>query len=84
MDPVKVNGVDTTAVIDSVGHVTIINKQLLEELPDTPTVTGQVKLRGIGKQNATLPAFKITGINIKFGQKEYPWDIYVAEMADSL
>ena len=82
--PVKINGVDTTAVIDSAAQVTIINKQLLEELPDTPTVTGQVKLRGIGKQNATLPAFKITGINIKFGQKEYPWDIYVAEMADSL
>ena len=84
MVPVQVNGVEAFATIDSAAQISIIKTTLFEQLPGNLQQAGTVKLKGIGKKNNIIPAIRIVGVKITLGKSEFPWDVFLADTADTI
>ena len=82
--PVLVHKVEGFATIDSAVQVSIINTMLFKQLPGNLQQAEIVRLKGIGTKNNTIPAIRTVGVKITLGRNEFPWDIFLADTADTI
>ena len=56
---------------------------LFEQLPGNLQAE-IVRLKGICTKNNTIPAIRIVGVKITLGRNEFPWDVFLADTADTI
>ena len=78
--PIKINGLEIPAVVDTVAEATILSKKAYSQLKKKPSVIEEINLNGL-KVGAPVWGQKIKA-NLTLGSNTYKWDIYIAEMGD--
>ena len=80
MVPIKINGLEIPAVVDTAAKATILSKKAYNQLKKKPSVIKEINLNGL---NVGAPVWgqKIAA-NLTLGSNTYKWDVYVAEMGD--
>ena len=80
MVPIKINGLEIPAVIDTAAEATILSKKAYNQLKKKPSLIKEINLNGLNV-GAPVQGQKIA-TNITLGSNTYKWDVYVAEMGD--
>ncbi|CAC5383564.1 unnamed protein product [Mytilus coruscus] len=84
--PISINGQVTKAVLDTGAEVTVLNSSLYfgipqEKRPLLKTATRKLVVDEAGKNMET---HGITTMNVKLGNHEFSWEMYVAPIGDSI
>ena len=81
--PADIDDIPCQAVIDTAAQVTVINEELYQRLKSSSDVIEHVNLKDVTARNM-IPAKLLKSVDIKIGSKCYPWNIYVANIADEV
>ena len=77
----NIGDIPCQVVIDTAAQVTVINEELYQRLKSPAGVIEHVNLKDVTAKNM-IPAKLLKSVDIKLGSKCYPWNIYVANIAD--
>ena len=77
MVPIKINGLEIPAVIDTAAEATILSKKAYNQLKKKPRVIKEINLNGL---NVGAPVWgpKIAA-NLTLGSNTYKWDVYMLQ-----
>jgi hypothetical protein len=81
--PIQINGIQVFAVVDSGAQVSIINKDLYNQILDKPKITETVFIKGINS-TASIRAHIVPNINIKIGRTNLQWNMLMAEITEKV
>ena len=79
--PADIGDIPCQAVIDTAVQVTVISEELYRRLKFPSDVTEHVNLKDVTAKTM-IPAKLLKSVDIWIGHKRYPWNIYVANIAD--
>jgi transposase InsO family protein len=78
--PITVNGVSTTAVLDTASHVTIVNRDILGEIK-LPIDIEKVRLRQASGTDF-MDGYVVQQMPLEIDGRKYKWDLVVAPISD--
>ena len=80
--PIRINGVKTSAVVDTAAQVTVVSRKLWGQLKDPPEENENVVLKGAA-EGSRMGAAVAPGVRLKVGGQEHKWTVHVAHITDS-
>ena len=78
--PIKINGLEIPAIVNTAAEATILSKKACNQLKKKPSVIKEINLNGLNV-GAPVQGQKIAA-NLTLGSNTYKWDVYIAEMGD--
>ena len=78
--PIKVNGLEISAVIGTAPEATIISRTVFEKLKRKPRIVEEINLKGLNE--AEPVEGQLINANLTIGSKTYKWDVYITETSD--
>ena len=78
--PVKINGLEVSAVVDTAAEATIVSRAVYEQLKTKPDLTREVVLIGLDRSSGIWGQLMISDLTI--GSHTLKWQAYVADMPD--
>ena len=81
--PVKINGQDVSAILDTAAEVSILSDQLFKQLNIKPKVVKKVIMHAAGR-DMQMAGTKLDSVRLKIGSQEYLEPLYVAPIEDDM
>ena len=78
--PVKINGLEVSAVVDTAAEATIISRAVYEQLKTKPDLTREVVLIGLDQSSGIQGQLMTSDLTI--GLHTLKWQAYVVDMPD--
>ena len=78
--PVKINGLEVSAVVDTAAEATIVSRAVYEQLKTKPDLTREVVLIGLDQSSGIWGQLMTSDLTI--GLHTLKWQAYVADMPD--
>ena len=78
--PIKVNGLEISAVIDAAAEATIISRTVFERLKRKPRIIEEIILKGLNEDEPVKG--QLINANLTIGSKTWKWDVYITETSD--
>ncbi|CAC5399667.1 unnamed protein product [Mytilus coruscus] len=84
--PISINGQVTKAVLDTGAEVTVLNSSLYFGIPEEkrPLLKKATRKLVVAEAGKNMETHGITNMNVKLGNHEFSWEMYVAPIGDSI
>ncbi|CAC5363136.1 unnamed protein product [Mytilus coruscus] len=84
--PISINGQVTKAVLDTGAEVTVLNSSLYFGIPEEkkPLLKKATRKLVVAEAGKNMETHGITTMNVKLGNREFSWEMYVAPIGDSI
>ncbi|VDI39051.1 Hypothetical predicted protein [Mytilus galloprovincialis] len=84
--PISINGQVTKAVLDTGAEVTVLNSSLYFGIPEEkrPILKKATRNLVVAEAGKSMETHGIAMMNVKLGNHEFSWDMYIAPIGDSI
>ncbi|CAG2247043.1 unnamed protein product [Mytilus edulis] len=84
--PISINGQVTKAVLDTGAEVTVLNSSLYFGIPEEkrPILKKATRNLVVAEAGKSMGIHGIAMMNVKLGNHEFSWDMYIAPIGDSI
>jgi hypothetical protein len=81
--PITVNGVTTSATIDSAAHVTVVSRNFVDQMGNAPALEEKVRLKE-ASETSFMEGSLVRDMPLEINGQKYKWDVIVAPISDDI